>query len=322
MRIKYINLLLAMLLTICIKVQAQTDISMSTHMNNRAYYNPAFIARPDYLYLYFNTRYQWIGINGAPVVYNVQVSEYFNNIRSAIGLSLVNDKIGVTQAVNPMLTYAYRIAGKDQWSLSMGLSAGIFVRTINSSLFDPDNTNDPSLFDSYNNRVQPDVNAGFEFQNTHFVYGLSSTHLFSFSKSDSVYLNSNHRYLYAIYKNEEPRLFSYNLGVQLVNRYNYVDLEGSFSLRLKHQPQNIEGPLLKGPQEVLEFGITCRTSRQISFLGAVMISSYLRLGYAYNQSIINGIYRNQTHEIMLEYRIPAKAATATWHCGNKEFWYH
>jgi type IX secretion system PorP/SprF family membrane protein len=322
MRIKYTYLILALFPAVCMKVQSQADISMATHWNNRATYNPAFITRPDYLYLFSNTRQQWIGIKGAPVVYSIQVSEYINSIRSAIGLSMVNDKIGAAQAINPMLTYAYRIAKKDRWSLSMGLSGGIFVRTLNGSLFDPDNPNDPSLFYSYNNKVQPDVNVGFEFQNIHFIYGLSSTHLFSMGKSDTLFMNSNHRYLYAIYKNDEPLLFSYNIGIQLVNRYNYFDLQGSLSFRIKHQPKTIKGPLLKGPQELLEFGITCRTSRQITFLGAVMISPYLRLGYAYDQSLINGIYQNQTHEIMLEYRIPARAAATTWRCGNKEFWYH
>jgi type IX secretion system PorP/SprF family membrane protein len=322
MRIRYKYLLFILFLVECIKVQAQADISMATHWNNRASYNPAFITRTDYMYLFFSTRQQWMGIDGAPVVYNIQGSEYINSIRSAFGLSFVTDKIGVVQSINPMLTYAYRIAKNDQWSLSMGLSGGLFVRTINGSLFDPDNMNDPSLFYYNKNKIKPDANAGFEFQNTHFIYGVSSTHLFSIGKSDSLFLNSNHRYAYVLYKNEKPLLFSYNMGMQLVNRYNYVDLEGSFRFRIKHQLKIIKGPLLKGPQEVLEFGLACRTSRQITFLGAVMISSYLRIGYVYNQSLINGIYQNQTHEIMLEYRIPARAAATTWRCGNKEFWYH
>jgi type IX secretion system PorP/SprF family membrane protein len=242
-------------------------------------------------------------------------------MRSAIGISMVNDKVGAAQAFNPMLTYAFRIAKKDQWSLAMGLSAGVFVRTINGSLFEAENTSDPSVFYYYEKKTKPDVNVGFEFQNNHFIYGISSTHLFSIGKSDDLFLNSNHRYGYAIYKNENPKMFSYSLGMQVVNRYNFVDLEGNFSFRLKHLQRIIKGPLLKGPQEILDIGLSCRTSRQMTLFCGVMVSPYLRIGYAYDQSLLIRLLRNETHEIMIEYRIPARAASTTERCGSKEFWY-
>jgi type IX secretion system PorP/SprF family membrane protein len=304
-----------------IKAMAQADISMATHWNNRASYNPAFIARTDYLYLFFNTRHQWMGVKGAPVVYDIQVSEYFHSMRSALGVSLVNDKIGATNALNPMLTYAFRIAKKEGWALSMGLSAGVFVRTIDGSRFESETSNDPSLFNYYKKITRPDLNVGFEFQNTHFIYGLSSTHLFSIGKSDTLFLNTNHRYGYAMYKSDNQKLYSYSIGMQVVNRYNLTVLEGNFSFRIKHQLRLIQGPTLKEPLELLDFGITCRSSRQVTLLFGLMISPYFRIGYAYDQSILTKFSQNQTHEIMLEYRIPAKAASTIYRCVDKEFWY-
>ena len=316
-------MLTAVAMLSCLKTTAQADISMSTHWNNRATYNPAFIARPDYLYLYANTRNQWIGVDGAPLVFNIQASEYFDIIRSAFGLSFVSDKIGVTQAVNPMVTYAFRIAKKKKWEFSMGLSAGVFVRTLNGSLFEPDDVNDPSLSYAYEKTTEPDLNVGFEFQNTHFIYGISSTHLFSIVKSETSFLNANHRYAYAIYKNDNPKFISYSMGMQVVNRYDLTILEGNLSCRLKHQARLINvSPLIKGPQESLDFGITYRSSRQVSLLAGIMITPYLRIGYAYDQSLFYSYSQNQTHEIMIEYRIPARAASTVYRCGSKEFWYH
>jgi type IX secretion system PorP/SprF family membrane protein len=305
-----------------IKLMAQADISMATHWNNRAYYNPAFITRTDYLYLYTNVRRQWMGIKGAPEVLNVQASQFFQSMRSALGVSLVIDKIGVTQTYNPMLSYAFRIAKKEGWTLSMGLSAGIFSRSVNGSLFEPDNVQDPSLFYYNVKSTEPDVNAGVEFQNPHFIYGISSTHLFSIGKSDSLIQNTNHRYGYAIYKNENPKLFSYSVGVQAINKYNSTVLEGNLSLRIKHKPRLMEGTLLRGTQEILDFGLTCRSSRQMTFNVGMMITSYIRIGYAYDQSLFPSYSRNQTHEIMLEYRIPARSASPVVKCGDKEYWYH
>ena len=304
------------------QVTAQADISMATHWNNRAYYNPAFITRTDYLYLFTNVRRQWIGIKGAPEVLNVQASQYFQSMNSALGVSLVIDKIGVTQIYNPLVSYAFRIAKKEGWTLSMGLSAGIFSRSVNGSLFEPDNSQDPSLFYYNVKSTKPDANAGVEFQNTHFIYGISSTHLFSLSRSDSLIQNSNHRFIYAIYKNEVPVMFSYSAGIQVINKYNSTVLEGNFSLRVKHKPRLVEGTLLRGAQEILDFGLTCRTSRQLTFNVGMMITKYMRVGYAYDQSMFSSYYRNQTHEIMLEYRIPARSASPEVKCGSKEYWYH
>jgi type IX secretion system PorP/SprF family membrane protein len=322
MKLQYVYISLTVIILIPgIKAEAQADISMATHWNNRANYNPAFIARTDYLYLFANTRHQWIGVNGAPVVYNLQISEYVQSLRSAFGISVVNDKIGVTKSFNPMFTYAFRIAKKNHWALSMGLSGGLFTRKIDGSTFEADNANDPSLFYySYKNN-QPDVNVGFEFQNAHFVYGISSTHILSASKSDTVFLNTNHRYGYAIYKNDSPKSFSFIAGMQVVNRYNLTFLEGNFTIRLKHLSRIIQGPLIKGSQEFLDFGLTYRTSHEVSLLCGIMLSPYLRIGYAYDQNLISRYYMNGTHEIMIEYRIPARAASSTTRCGNKEFWY-
>jgi type IX secretion system PorP/SprF family membrane protein len=318
---RYTFILTFIILISGIKLLAQADISNSIHWNNRAGYNPAFIARPDYLYLFSDTRRQWIGVDGAPVVYNVQVSEYIHSLRSAFGLSFVSDKVGVTKVFNPMFTYAFRIAKKTNWALSMGLSTGLFIRTIDGSRFEAENSSDPSIFTNLEKLNKPDFNAGVEFQSTHFIYGISSTHLFSLHKTDSTFLNTNHRYGYAIYRNDNMKYFSYSAGMQMENRYNLTIVEGNFSVRIKHQLKLIMGRLIKGQQEILDFGVNYSSSRRITALMGMMITPYMRIGYAYDQSLLSKYSRNQTHEIMLEYRIPSRSASTVLRCVDKEFWY-
>jgi hypothetical protein len=140
-------------------------------------------------------------------------------------------------------------------------------------------------------------------------------------KSDSLIRNTNHRYAYAIYKNLKPKLFTYSVGLQVINKYNSTIVEGNASVRIKHKPRLVEGTLLRGAQEILDFGLTLRSSRQITFNAGMMITNYIRIGYAYDQSVFLSYSRNQTHEIMLEYRIPARSASPTVRCGSKEYWY-
>lgn len=295
---------------------AQADISMATHWYNRANYNPASITRPDYIYLFSNVRKQWAGISGSPTVFNVQASEYVHDMRSAFGISLVSDQIGVTQSINPLLTYAYRMTSNRDWSLSMGISAGVFSRFIDGSLFEADNAIDPSLYYNAERILKPDANIGVEFQNNHFIFGLSSTHILSLSKDSTLFLNTNHRYGYAIYKNTNSELLNYNVGLQVVNRYNLTVLEGNASIRFKAATG-----LTTGPREIFDIGLTYRTSQQLTLLMGLNITQNFRVGYAYDQSFSVGLSQNATHEIMLEYRIPSKAASTCIQCLNQDYWY-
>ena len=310
-------ILLSLLAVPCTKAFAQADISMATHWYNRANYNPASISKTEYIYLFSNARSQWNGVAGAPTVFNVQASEYIHSLRSAFGISLVSDQTGVTQAINPMLTYAYRIANDPDWSLSMGLSAGVFSRFIDGSLFEAENVNDLSLYSEMEKVIRPDANVGVEFQNSHFIFGLSSTHLFSIAKPDKLFLNSNHRYGYASYKNTDSETINYNMGLQVVNRYNLTVLEGNASLRFKHATG-----LSSGPREIFDIGLTYRSSSQLTLLFGLNISPNLRVGYAYDQSFTTGYTQNASHEIMLEYRIPSKSSSTCIQCRNQDYWYY
>jgi len=290
---------------------------MSTEWYNRGTFNPASIARTEYMYLFTNGRHQWNGVSGAPKVYTLQASTYFNQLNSAFGISLVSDNVGISNAVNPMLNYAYRISDNENWQMSFGLAAGVFSRTIDRSLYDPENTSDPVLLDEPDNILKPDANAGVEFQNKFLIAGISSTHLFSMFKKDSMYLNSNHRYGYLIYKNTGSELFNFYTGVQVTNRNSLTYYDINASIRLKHPTG-----LSKGPREIIDFGVTYRTTKQITLLIGVNLSENLRVGYAYDQSFITGYSQNGTNELMLEYRIPLKSASTCITCRDENNgWY-
>jgi len=317
MRLQFACIVIVVSLLPGAKALAQADISMATHWYNRANYNPAAIARTEYAYFFTNIRQQWIGVSGAPQVFNVQASEYIHNMRSAFGISLVGDKIGATQAYNPMLTYAYRISNERSWSLAMGISAGVFLRSVDGSLFEAQTAIDPSIQYNTEQIIRPDANIGFEFQNQHFIFSLSTTHLLSVDKSDSLFLNTTHQYGNVIYKNSNPELFNYHIGLQVINRRNLTVLEGNASIRFKRQTG-----LVSGTKEIFDIGLTYRSTQQITFLFGLNISSNLKVGYAYDQSLNSTSYQNGTHEVMLEYRIPSKAASTRCQCENQEYWYH
>ena len=164
--------------------------------------------------------------------------------------------------------------------------------------------------------MQPDANAGIEFQSINYIFGIASTHLFSIGKNENLFLNSNHRYVYAIYKNTDLLMFNYNFGLKVENRYNITDLEVNGEIRFKHSTG-----LTTGPREMISIGLTYRTSQQMTFLFGVNITPDFRVGYAYDLNLVPGYYRNSTNEIMLEYRIPTNERASCALCRKDGNWY-
>lgn len=279
----------------------QTDIGTTSHWYNRANFNPASIARDGYIYFFSNVRNQWMGIEGAPSVYNFQTSGYSDKYNSAWGISLIRDDIGITTALNPTLQYAYRVELKKEMKLSFGLSAGVYSRKIRASEYEPENMNDPILDYTDEKYSLPDGNIGLELQAEHFIYGLSVTHLFSVWKPDELFLISNHQYAYALYKNSDSELYNITAGLQVINRRNLTLAEATTIIRIK-RPTG----LIKGPSELFDIGLTVRTVKQATLISGLNITPNLRMGYTYDFNFSNTVNGFGTHEIILEYRIPLK----------------
>lgn len=305
-----------MALTYSIRLFTQADISMSTHWYNRANYNPASIVRPGYIYLFSNARRQWVDIAGSPTTLNVQASGLNYNYHSAWGVSLVSDQTGVSQVINPMLSYAYRIGKSENSWLSLGISAGVFARFTDVSKYEAADQTDQTLYSNSENTTAPDVNFGAEYQSPYLIFGLSSTHLLAIGKTMDTYLNANHIYGYAIYKNSFSENINYNIGSHAVYRNGLLVFQGNVLLRFK-----LPTGLLQGSRELFDLGITYSTSKQLIFLFGLNITNNFRIGYAYDQSFTVGYNTSPTHEIILEYRIPSKKASAC-HCHDEGLWYY
>ncbi len=303
---KVLFIIVAFLFLTVIQSFGQTELGSTTHWYNRANYNPATIAREGYIYFFSNVRKQWVGIDGSPAIYNIQASGFSHLHQSALGLSLIRDDIGVTSAFNPNIQYAYLVNLKEELNLSLGLSAGIYTRKIRASAYEPENINDPVLDYTDERFTSPDASVGAELQGKYYLFGISSTHLFSLWKSDELFLISNHRYAYAIYRNSNSELYNFTAGIQVANRRNLTVVEGTAIIRFK-RPTG----LIKGPSELFDFGLSVRSVKQLSLIFGINITSNMRLGYTYDYNFSNSIYGGGTMEVILEYRLPLDVSKDT-----------
>ncbi len=283
------------------KAFAQTEIATTSHWYNRGFYNPASIARQGYIYGLADYRRQWVGIDGAPEVYNLQVSGYSDEYNSALGLSVIRDDIGLTTSLNPMLQFAHFVRLRKNLNLSLGISAGMYLRRINSEKFEAETINDPAINYITEKYSAPDANFGIELQSRHFLYGLSTTHLFSVWKPDDAFIVSNHRYIYVMYNTHESELLNFTTGLQVSNRRNLTVVQGTVIFRIK-KPTG----LVKGPSELFDIGITAYSVKEVTLITGINISENLRVGYTYDFNLGNMYNENSSHEVIIEYRIPLR----------------
>ncbi len=303
---KQVLILFAFLLFAGMKTYGQADANTSTHWYNRANYNPATISRPGYIYFFSNVRKQWAGIDGAPTVCNIQASGFSEKHNSAYGISMIKDDIGLTSAVNPSLLYAYNVGLKKDLNLSLGLSLGVYSRTVNGSAYEAEIINDPSIDYTNQSYISPDANVGIEVQAKHFLFGISANHLFSIWKSDEQFLITEHYYGHAIYRNSDSELYNFTGGIEVAKRNNLTVASAMAIIRFK-RPTG----LIKGPTELFDLGLTFSSAKQIVLIGGINITPNIRIGYTYDFDFSNNIYQNKTHEIVIEFRIPLKTSRNT-----------
>lgn len=106
---------------------SQNDRLYSMFVFNKLQYNPAYAGSAEVLNLGAHYRHQWQGIEGAPRTITAFAHMPFAGGRSAAGLSVISDEIGIFNTTYVKMDYAYRIAFKNGHKLSIGLDAQVDI---------------------------------------------------------------------------------------------------------------------------------------------------------------------------------------------------
>ena len=75
---------------------AQQDSEYTQYMYNTVLVNPAYAGSRGVTSVFLLHRNQWIGLDGAPVTNVFSINKPVSNTNLGYGISLVNDKIGVS----------------------------------------------------------------------------------------------------------------------------------------------------------------------------------------------------------------------------------
>lgn len=135
---------------------AQQDPMYSQYMFNMLSVNPAYAGAREMVSMTAMYRQQWVGIEGAPTTLTFGIDAPIKHQRMALGLNVVNDKIGITKDLMINAVYAYRIRFINNGALSFGLQAGVNqhsadLASVNTTTYYGGSSNDKAFSASMSN---------------------------------------------------------------------------------------------------------------------------------------------------------------------------
>ncbi len=283
-------------LTVSMLASAQMRALTSTYPFNGLLLNPAYAGSLNMLSVIAVHREQWINVEGAPVYQALTAHTSFNDNRIGTGLQITRDRVGVHDNVSLYGSYAYKIK-TSAGILSMGLQAGMDTRRSDYSSIEVISQDDP-IFTNDVTKTSPNFGTGLYFANPNMYVGVSIPYLLenkTYVLSETSELGNNSR---------ESRYY-YMTGGFVFHLTEQVKLSPSVLLRAQEQSRlayDISGLVIF--DEIAYVGISYRNSKDITFIGQLILNENFRVGYAYDATT-SEITTETTgsHEILLNYRI-------------------
>lgn len=274
---------------------AQMRALTSTYPLNGLLINPAYAGNLNLLSVTAVHRQQWINIEGAPAFSSLNAHSTFYDNKVGVGFNFMSDKIGVTTTNSFYGSYAYKIR-TGVGILSMGLQGGFDSRASDYNKLTIFNPDDP-LLTGTNRRFTPNFGTGLYFANPSFFAGISVPYLL---ENKTLVINENP----TGNESRESRYYYATSGMIIPLSEN---LKLSPSVLLRMQEENriaYDITALVIFDQIAYAGISVRNSKDITFLGQVILNENLRIGYAYdaNTTEINTEAAG-SHEILVNYRI-------------------
>ncbi|WP_298794573.1 PorP/SprF family type IX secretion system membrane protein [uncultured Allomuricauda sp.] len=257
---------------------AQQDAQYTQYMYNTLSVNPAYAGSRGQLTFAGLYRSQWIGLDGAPETFTINLHSPIRNSRLGYGVSIVNDNIGdgVVQEtyLDAVLSYTLEFARGNK--LSFGLKAGGNMLSLDFNglrNFDQEVVQQ----DNIDNQFNPNFGLGLYFHNDRFYAGLSAPNILEseyFDNGDADSVNF--------------------LAAERINFYFITGYVFDLNADLKFKPALLTKAVGGAPLQVdlsasflyaekFSFGAAYRLDAAVSALAGFQITDQIMLGLAYDR---------------------------------------
>ena len=157
---------------------AQQTPLYSMYTFNEFAYNPAVAGLKDYYQAQVNNRYQFVGIENAPITATISLTGKLNSHPMGWGGMIYNDSQGAFSKFGVYGAYAYHLRIGTFSKLSLGLNVGVIRYSIDMTkiqFMDTETNLNESLYQS----TRPDASFGVYYDMRHYFIGASVDQLFN-----------------------------------------------------------------------------------------------------------------------------------------------
>ena len=307
------NILAVILFLVIAKVGvAQQEPMFNLYHQNLFLLNPANTGDQDFMQVFFDTRKQWSGIEGAPSTSAFGIHDSFND-KVGLGMLITSDKAGMIERLSGSLNYSYklRISDTKRHFITFGLGLGFLENKIDFTDVIATDYSDPVFALGNYDGFAFDARFGFKYDYKDFELAASIPQILD---NDLNYnRNGYEEYDFAL-KRHYVFFTSYNFRffekevdenmqkVKTDNERFYIKPSLLYKM-LPGAPSQFDINLVVGNSNDQWAGVTYRPTNN-SFVIAAGINVYnLNIAYAYQ--IANTpltMYSNGTHEIMVAYK--------------------
>jgi type IX secretion system PorP/SprF family membrane protein len=166
--------------------QAQYDAMFTQYMFNEMFINPAYAGSKEAMAVTALHRQQWVNFPGRPITTTFSLHGPLQNNKMGLGLSILNEKIGVLNRNLVYLSYSYRVklgAGH----LAFGLMGGIHSQLSKLADVKTVDAGDVQFTQNTPNVITPNFGGGIYYSTKKFYTGISVPRLVD----DNVMFNSD-----------------------------------------------------------------------------------------------------------------------------------
>ncbi len=279
----------------CLIANAQQEAQYTQYMYNTSNINPAYAGSRGALSALVMHRNQWVGLEGAPVTNTLTIhSPLGDNSNFGLGFSVVNDKLGPSDENTISTDLSYTVPTSENFKLAFGVKGTLNIFNVDFNkvkLFNPtDNLNR----DNIDNRISPNIGAGFYWYSQKTYIGVSVPYMLenSYYDNDVQYVASDRMHFHLM----AGHVFDLSESVQFKPAFLTKIVKGS--------PLQVDLSANLWFNEKFSIGAAYRWSAAVSGMAGFQISDSWLIGYAYDKDTNKlGNYNSGSHEIFLRYEL-------------------
>jgi type IX secretion system PorP/SprF family membrane protein len=281
------------------KMQAQFDYMFTQYMFNETFINPAYAGSKEAMSATLLHRQQWVNFPGRPITTSFNLHGPLMGNKMGLGLSVLNERIGVLNHNLAYLSYAYRLKLNEKSNLAFGLMAG-FHNQVNK--FNDIKANDDGSVDNQfvgtPSTMAPNFGTGVYYTTKTFYAGLSVPRMVDdkvkFATGGAVSVSSK----------MDPEYFHYYLTLG-----NVFTLSKDLKLKAQGMVKAVQNAPLQFDvnanfliKEKVWAGLSYRNGSAVSAIAGIQLNSQFLASYAFDYTLNNiSKYSQGSHEIVLNY---------------------